>query len=39
MEEGNVNQLPVMEDGQVKGLITREDVLRVLGTDLELRAA
>lgn len=39
MEESDVNQLPIMEDGRVKGFVTREDVLRVLGTDLELRGA
>jgi Zn-dependent protease len=37
MEERGVNQLPVVEEDSLRGLVTREDVIRVLTTDLELR--
>jgi Zn-dependent protease len=39
MDERDVNQIPVVEDGILRGLVTREDILRVLATDLELRRA
>jgi CBS domain-containing protein len=39
MEDRGVNQLPVVEAGTLQGLVTREDVLRILATDLELTAA
>ncbi|MFN3487141.1 MAG: CBS domain-containing protein, partial [Planctomycetota bacterium] len=36
MEDRGINQLPVVEAGVLQGLVTREDVLRLLATDLEL---
>lgn len=36
MDEEGVNQLPVVEDGRLLGLLTRETVLRILRTKLEL---
>jgi CBS domain-containing protein len=39
MEERSVAQLPVLEGETLRGLVTREDVLRVLATDLELGKA
>lgn len=37
MVEENVNQLPVMEDGRVVGIVGRADILRYLGLREELR--
>lgn len=39
MEDRGVHQLPVVEAGTLQGLVTREDVLRILATDLELTGA
>ncbi|HYF01448.1 MAG TPA: CBS domain-containing protein, partial [Planctomycetota bacterium] len=36
MQAANVNQLPVVEDGRLRGLLTREDLLRALSLHLEL---
>src|SRR5207248_2837944 len=36
MNDEEINQLPVLEEGKLRGILSREDVLRVLGTDLEL---
>lgn len=36
MDGEGVNQLPVVEDGQLLGILTRETVLRILRTKLEL---
>jgi len=30
MDRGGVNQLPVMQDGQIMGVLTREDVISFL---------
>jgi Zn-dependent protease/CBS domain-containing protein len=38
MDRDGVNQLPVMTDGQVVGMLTREDVIGYLRTLQELRA-
>ena len=37
MDEASVNQLPVVEDGHLLGVLTRESVLRVIRNRLELR--
>ena len=39
MEEAGVNQLPVVEDGRVAGVLSREQLLRVLQARMELRSA
>jgi Zn-dependent protease len=36
MDSEGVNQLPVVENGQILGILTRETVLRILRTKLEL---
>jgi Zn-dependent protease len=36
MREAEVNQLPVVQDGRLAGMITREDVLRAISIHLEL---
>ena len=36
MDRAGVNQLPVMNDGQVVGMLSREDVITFLGTLKEL---
>lgn len=36
MDSEGVNQLPVVEDGRLLGILTRETVLRILRTKLEL---
>ncbi len=36
MQEAEVNQLPVVRDGRMAGMITREDVLRAISIHLEL---
>ena len=36
MESGDINQMPVIEDSHLLGLLTREHLLRVLRTRLEL---
>ncbi|HEX7897000.1 MAG TPA: site-2 protease family protein [Planctomycetota bacterium] len=36
MQEAEVNQLPVVSDGRLAGMITREDVLRAISIHLEL---
>lgn len=38
MDGEGVNQLPVVEDGRLLGILTRETVLRILRTRLELAA-
>jgi signal-transduction protein with cAMP-binding, CBS, and nucleotidyltransferase domain len=32
MDRDGVNQLPVMVDGQIQGMLSREDVIRYLRT-------
>lgn len=39
MEAAGINQLPVLEDGRLLGVIGREDILHVLATALELGEA
>lgn len=39
MEEAGVNQLPVVEDGRVAGVLSREQLLGVLRARMELRAS
>jgi CBS domain-containing protein len=34
-EDRDINRVPVLEDGAIVGIITREDVLRALRTELE----
>jgi len=36
MQEAEVNQLPVVQDGRLVGMLTREDVLRAITIHLEL---
>jgi len=36
MDRDGVNQLPVMEDGQIQGMLSREDVVSYLRTLHEL---
>jgi len=36
MDRDGVNQLPVMEDGQIQGMLSREDVVSYLRTLREL---
>jgi Zn-dependent protease/CBS domain-containing protein len=36
MDRGGVNQLPVMQDGQILGMLTREDIISFLRTQVEL---
>jgi Zn-dependent protease len=36
MQEAEVNQLPVVSDGRLAGMVTREDVLRAITIHLEL---
>lgn len=36
MQEAEVNQLPVVRDGRLAGMVTREDVLRAISIHLEL---
>ena len=38
MDRDGVNQLPVMADGQIQGMLSREDVITYLGTLQELGA-
>jgi len=38
MEQHDVNQVPVTQDGRLLGMITRDDLLRVLYANLELGA-
>ncbi len=38
MDQADVNQMPVMENGAVRGMITREDLLRYIRTRAELAA-
>ena len=37
MDEGNINQMPVVSEGRVIGLITRDNLIRLLRTRSELR--
>jgi CBS domain-containing protein len=37
MDRDGVNQLPVMTDNRVVGMLSREDVITFLGTVQELR--
>ena len=36
MDRDGVNQLPVMSDGQIKGMLSREDIITFLRTLKEL---
>ena len=36
LERGDVNQVPVTQDGRLLGMITRDHLLRVLYANLEL---
>jgi Zn-dependent protease/CBS domain-containing protein len=36
MDRGGVNQLPVMQNGQMLGMLTREDIISFLRTQVEL---
>ncbi|MFN2236494.1 MAG: CBS domain-containing protein, partial [Anaerolineales bacterium] len=36
MDRGGVNQLPVMQDSQILGMLTREDIISFLRTQVEL---
>jgi Zn-dependent protease/predicted transcriptional regulator len=38
MDESNVDQLPVVEEGSLQGIVSREDVLHAVALHLELRS-
>lgn len=37
MDENDVNQLPVVQDGVFYGMVTREGIVRLLRTRVEFR--
>ena len=36
MDESNINQMPIVNEGKVIGLITRDDLIKLLRTRSEL---